>query len=291
MPPVPPSSLLYRLLSGTSNFTLNGQAPRNESPVSSADLTQLMARFKEAAITAEGHQVDYLALAKDLETVRQDFYAGLRSLDPDSLTRRDQGLAFWINLYNILVLDAVLAFQVTKSVIGITRGLLRFFEKAAYQVGDHRFSANDIENGILRLNRGHFLSRKTQFPDDDPRLAWVLRPMDVRIHFALHCASRSCPPIRVYEESQLPAQLDLATRAFVDTETQTDPASNILEVSTIFDWYKVDFTDVGSAAGFVLRYLDEADPRHKWLQSHLTQVKIRYRKYDWGLNSASTVPS
>ncbi len=231
--------------------------------------------------------MDYQALATTLPTQRRHFYAGLKALDPDCLAQPSPNLAFWINLYNVLILDAVLTFQVTRSVIGLSQGLLRFFEKAAYVIGNQRLSANDIEHGVLRQNRGHFLSRRVQFADDDPRRAWVMHPMDPRIHFALHCASRSCPPIRVYECTHLSDQLDLATRAFVQAETHVDPVRRTLEVSTLFKWYRVDFADTGGVVPFALSYLDATDPRRLWLQDHRTDVRIRYRKYNWDLNAAS----
>lgn len=280
--------MLYRLLSGSPDFTLNGQVPPVTGSLAPADLTQLMDDFTQVAVTAGGHQVNYTALEDHLQATRQDFYAGLRALDLAALVHRDQSLAFWINLYNILVLDAVLTFKVTRSVIGLSQGLLRFFAKAAYMVGKQRFSADDIENGVLRQNRGHFLARKAQFPAGDPRLAWVLRPMDVRIHFALHCASQSCPPLRVYEGSRLSDQLDLATQAFVDAETYADVVNGTLELSTIFHWYQVDFDAKGGAAKFVLGHLGASDPRHIWLQDHLEDVQIRFRQYNWGLNAART---
>ncbi len=103
-----------------------------------------------------------------------------------------------------------------------------------------------------------------------PRRAHVLHPMDVRIYFVLHCASRSCPPIRVYEPARLAAQLELATRAFVDAETQVDPAARTLAVLVLFKWYRDDFAAAGGVVPFVSRHLDEADPRRVWLQEHGT---------------------
>lgn len=136
----------------------------------------------------------------------------LRAFDPSVLPDRNARLAFWINLYNALVLDAVIALGVQRSIMEKRAGMT-FLRQAAYIVGGQRMSCDDIEHGILRANRGHPFYPGRQFHSSDPRLKWVIEPFDARVHFALNCASRSCPPIRVYTPEKLDSQLDLATRS------------------------------------------------------------------------------
>ena len=136
----------------------------------------------------------------------------LRGFDPASLSTRQEKMAFWINLYNALVLDAVIHLGVQRSVTEGRLGILAFFQQAAYIVGGHRVSADDIEHGILRSNKGHPYLPGAHFAQDDPRQKWVISPLDVRIHFALNCASRSCPPIQTYSADQLEPQLELAEK-------------------------------------------------------------------------------
>lgn len=273
-----------RLLSGSFATSLNDGA-RAAAPAADLRLAELMGELKRAAITQAGQIVDYAALDRALAPIRAELYAGLTAFDPAALPDRAHRLAFWINLYNVLILDAVLAFRVRKSVVGVTRGFMRFFEKAAYQVGGLRCSANDIEHGVLRANRGHPYGRRAQFAAADPRCAWVVAPLETRIHFALNCASRSCPPMRVYAAADLAAQLDLATRAFVTADAEVDGQASTLSVSALFKWYRGDFQAAGGVIPFIVRHLPETDARRGLLARTETAWRLRYRKYDWGLNA------
>lgn len=186
--------------------------------------------------------------------------------------------AWWINLYNGLIIHAVIAFDIRRSVWE-DRG---FFRRAAYIVAGHRMSADDIEHGVLRGNRPHPLLRLRQFAPGDLRLRWSL-PLDSRVHFALVCASRSCPPVGLYTTSALEAQLDLAVLAFITGGgVRTDPRTRTVFLSKIFQWYQADFGGRAGVRAFIARYADEQtralllDPR----------VNVRYLPYDWTLNAA-----
>jgi len=276
-------SLLSWVLSGTSSFCLNdGTAPG--APVGPDDLTDLMAHLHPADTALPAREIDYPAVAAKLDPARERLYAGLQAFDPLDLVAPEQALAFWINLYNVLIQDAVLTFQVRKSVVGATRGFLRFFEKAAYRIGGQRYSANDIEHGLLRANQGHPYGKSGQFAAGDVRRRMVLTPMEPRIHFALNCASRSCPPIRVYAPDHLEAQLDLATRSFVDAETEIQTEPPRLTLSTIFKWYAQDFEAGGGVVPFVVVHLSASDPRRAFLQAAGDHVRLQYRPYRWDLN-------
>jgi uncharacterized protein DUF547 len=211
--------------------------------------------------------------------------ASLRTLDVTTLSSREARLAFWINVYNALVIDAVIAFRVRRSVTEGRLGVLAFFRRAAYAVGGHRLSCDDIEYGILRGNRGHPFIPGPHFGPTDPRLALVLRPPDARVHFALHCASRSCPPIRAYEAEQIDHQLDLAARGFVAADVEIDPSRAIVHLSRLFQWFASDF---GGRAGLLrtLRQYLPDDNRRQWLHAHEGRARLAYRPYDWGLNAA-----
>jgi hypothetical protein len=136
---------------------------------------------------------------------------------------------------------------------------INFLRQAAYTVGGQRMSCDDIEHGILRVNRGHPFFAGKQFGPSDPRLKWVIKPFDKRIHFALNCASRSCPPIRVYTPEKLDAQLDLATRSYLGTDVQVRPSENKLFLSSIFKWFARDFEGHDGIIDFILSYLPEKE--------------------------------
>jgi hypothetical protein len=186
-------------------------------------------------------------------------------------------IAFWINLYNALILDAVISYRVS----GSLRARFSLFRRAAYDVAGHRFSAEDIEHGVLRGNARHPFLPLRQFWKRDPRNAFVMDPPDPRIHFALNCAARSCPPLAFYRRADINAQLDLATANFLNAGgTRYEPGSNTLWVSKILDWYEGDFGGEDGVLGFVRDYLEDEDARRA-IQSG--DIQVRYMAYDWTL--------
>jgi hypothetical protein len=249
-----------------------------------ADLKRALDRIKASAVDETGAQVDYALLRAS--AAYQEFRAmcspRLRTFDPAGITCEEQ-VAFWINLYNALVIDAVITFDIQRSVGEGRFRLLAFFRRAAYIVGGKRVSLDDIEHGILRANRGHPFLPGAHYTSKDPRLAWVL-PLDPRVHFALNCASQSCPPFQVYRAEDLDEQLEMAACNFVNEQVLLKPGTQILVVSSIFRWFKDDF---GGQAGIISFLIDHLpfDGRRAWLSKNKDVIKLRYEPYDWNLNS------
>src|SRR5439155_27248347 len=108
------------------------------------------ARLKAAAVTDDGGRVDYAALkGHPAYEAYRAVASELAGFDPCTLTTRTEQLAFWINLFNGLAIDAVIAFGLRGSI----RESPGFFRRAAYRIGRERYSAEQIEHGILRDNR------------------------------------------------------------------------------------------------------------------------------------------
>lgn len=282
--------LLNRLL-GTSPHEVLNAAPAAGNPGRgeevAADLKRAINAFKVLAFDEAGTHVDYAGL-RDSEAYsryRTSCAPLLCDLDLATLTTREEQLAFWINLYNALVIDAVIAFGVRQSVTEGRWGLLRFFRRAAYIVGGHRFSLDDIEHGILRGNRGHMLVPGPQFAPSDPHRRWVVRPPDPRVHFALNCASRSCPPIGVYGAEQIDTQLDLAAQNFIANDVAVDEERSEVQLSSIFRWYAGDFEGRGGVIDCLVRHLPADEARRQWIAAHKGEARLRYRAYDWSLNT------
>lgn len=251
-----------------------------------ADLKRAMNRLKAQAISEDGAHVDYARLRESdaYAVYRRAWAPRLRGFDPARLATRDAKLAFWINLYNALVMDSVIAFGVQRSVTEGRLGLLTFFRRAAYVVGGECMSCEDIEHGILRANAGSLFFPGPQFASGDRRRAWVIEPLDPRIHFALNCASRSCPPIGVYDATKLDQQLDVAARSFVDASVAVDQARATLSLSSIFKWYARDFGGRAGVIDFLIAHLPD-DERRAWLGAHRSSAKLVHQKYDWQLNA------
>ncbi len=172
-------------------------------------LKMAMNRWKADGLNVDTGRVDYERLARS--RVIDDFRpltAALRKFDPAQLSTDDQRKSFWINICNVLLIHGVTAYGARTSLWDI-RGA---FERIAYVIGGCRYSLDDIEHGILRGNKAHFLIPGPRFARDDPRRQHAMRQVDPRIHFALVCGASSCPPIAVYQPDKLDALLDLAAK-------------------------------------------------------------------------------
>jgi hypothetical protein len=232
-----------------------------------------------------GYQVDYSQIAQSdpYSIFKQEIAPQLNYLGLDILEDRSEKLSFWINIYNLLTLDAVVSFQVQKSVTEGFLGIFQFFRKAAYFIAGQRYSLEAIEHGILRANNGHPYLPGPQFRSNDKRKSQIIFPIENRIHFALNCASKSCPPISIYESGKLEHQLDLATRNFVDQETTLSSTGNSITTSRIFNWYSRDFGGKVGIRNFLINHLPANDPRQMFLEGSENR-KIRFSKYKWALN-------
>ncbi len=250
-----------------------------------ADLRATMQQFMAQGMGNNGASVDYAAIAQSAayQRFRNESTPRLQYFDPGRLHTLSARLAFWLNLYNVLTLDAVIALGVRRSVTEGPLGML-FFRRAAYRIAGQRVSLEDIEHGILRGNRGHPFLPGPHFRADDPRMAWVITKVDPRLHFALNCASRSCPPIRAYDAELVTAQLDQATRSFVHGNVRTAPEQGRVWLSPIFKWFRADFGDNEAVLDFVIQHLPRMDARRRWLETRRQQVRIVYDSYDWSLN-------
>jgi Protein of unknown function, DUF547 len=171
-------------------------------------------------------------------------------------------LAFWINAYNAFAIQEVLARYPIDSVRPTFVGIPErsFFTDAKHGVGGKNYSLDQIENDVLRTLG------------------------EPRIHFAIVCASFSCPKLRseAYDPRRLNGQLDEQAIAFINdpTRNQFDAANGSAKLSKIFDWFKGDFEAVGGVASYLAKFA-EGDAKTV-LQNG--QVSISFLPYDWRLN-------
>ena len=195
-----------------------------------------------------------------------------------SLSRNDQR-AFWINVYNVLVIHAT-------AVKGWPSSPLQrksFFSETSYHVSGHDISLDGIEHGVLRGNSpppALLLPAGRSFTNTDPRRFWAL-PLDPRIHFALNCGARSCPPIRVYSGENIEEELTAVAEAFLEGELKVKEGQGkegvTVVTSKLLQWYSGDFgaTDVEKLQ-WLLPYL--APKVREQLKG---KVSFEYRDYDW----------
>jgi len=226
-------------------------------------------------------RIDYAAMKASSEYTRYlEIAARLQAFDPALLSTSSQKKAFWINLYNTIVVHGVVELGIVSSV----REVPHFFADIAYQVGKFTFTADEIEHGILRANARPPYNPFHMFKKNDPRSILSLQDIDPRIHFALVCGSRSCPPIRFYEADHMDEQLDSAAGNFINSsEVIILPEQNKIFLSQIFDWYKKDFGGRDNIFDYLLKYLNE-DKESEYLRQNIDRIKIEYLFYDWNLN-------
>ncbi|WP_218080792.1 DUF547 domain-containing protein [Anthocerotibacter panamensis] len=205
-------------------------------------------------------RVDYARWKAQDATTLKDQINSFKDLDPETLPNRAAKLAFWINAYNAFALESVLERYPIETVRpGSFIPDLSFFKTARHEVHGHSYSLDEIENEVLR---GQF--------------------KEPRIHFAIVCASRSCPRLRnrAYTADQLDSQLDEAARQFINDpkKNQYDNARGTVKLSKIFYWFRDDFG--GSVSEFLKKYAESE--ALKALDNR--RLKISYLDYDWGLN-------
>ncbi len=248
-------------------------------PVVAAQLLDRAREAKAAAVgevrNEQGSEEARGAMLSDLSRLA----ATLQRLDPRlQLADRPVALAFWINVYNALVIHGALRAGVRRSL----KEAPGFFRHTAYRIGGRVYSLDDIEHGILRQNRGHpARGLLPQWMPWNDRCADVIRPMDTRIHFALNCGAASCPPIRHYAAADIDAQLEMAARAFMaGGGVRIDAETGQVRLSRIFLWFWRDFgRGRRRQLRFALRYVD-ADARTS-IEAAAHRRGIAYDAYDW----------
>ena len=253
--------------------------------VSSGELAGALMRsikaLRDAFYDTSRGLVDYHRLRKSDEYERyRSLTSGLRDFDLQRLVGRRHKLAFWVNLYNTIVVDGIVSLAIKRSI----RESPDFFGRLKYAIGGHLFSADDIEHGILRGNARPWFHVLRQFGPRDPRKAWILQPLDPRIHFALVCGSRSCAPIEYYDAATIYDQLEAAARSFVNSsEAVVLPEKGKVLLSEIFHWYEADFGGKRGVLDFLYDYLVDEGAR-QFIRDKAETLRFEYIYYDWNLN-------
>ena len=195
--------------------------------------------------------------------------------------------AFVINLYNMLIKYAQVKVGVPLS--NLSRASFFFGVKA--NVGGEIFSFQDLENGILRANAKPPYVLKKVFPQGDKRLRLVVEKVDPRIHFALNCGARSCPPVKKFTSTDLNEELRIVALAFCEQDVAVDESSNSMLCSTIFKWYLPDFApSVSELPKALMKFLNPKGEKFELLQKMVKKgsIKVKFREYDWGSNVTET---
>lgn len=158
-------------------------------------------------------------------------------------------LAYWINAYNAFTIKRILDNYPLNSIMNLDGG--KTWDVKWIKLGDKTYSLNMIEHEIIR----------PQFND-------------ARIHFAVNCAAKSCPPLfnKAYTEENVDRYLEQRTTVFINNLNYNTINTHSLKLSRIFDWYGEDF-------GNLISYLN------KFSKTTIAKdAKVKFKEYDWSLN-------
>ena len=184
--------------------------------------------------------------------------------------------AFLINLYNAAMMQKILQrYPDIDSVWDFGRIFNHPFKDRFVELFGERMSLDDIEHGRLR---------------GDPAL------FDPRVHFAVNCASKGCPPLRptAFDGASIDTALDEQASIFLSDQTKNgmNPTTNRLILSPIFDWYAEDFGEPGleGQLAYLSRYADSLGLEDDAVRAlNEGSIKIEWSDYDWALNDVTSV--
>lgn len=212
----------------------------------------------KANVSAEG-RVNYKGFIE--EKVKLDAYLkNISENAPDRKTwSKDEQLAYWINAYNAFTVKLIVDNYPVESIKDLGPAVKIPLVKDVwhykfFKIGGQESSLDEIEHSILRK----------EF--EEPR-----------IHFAINCASVSCPPLlnEAFEASTIDAQLDKMANRFINDSSRNKITPGAVQLSSIFSWFKGDFTKNSSLIDFLNKYSKtKINPN----------AKISFLDYDWNLN-------
>lgn len=187
----------------------------------------------------------------------------------DHLNTENKAKAFWINSYNTFV----------QYLLTVNPGLFddrnSFFKNELITLAGKRLSLDDIEHGIIRRSKNKYsMGYLGKISVSEFEKKFRLEKVDYRIHFALNCGAKSCPPLALYKAGKLDDQLSKSTSLYLKDVAKYDAPENVVFAPALCSWFKADF---GGEAG-VLKMMKDFDivPKDK-------DPDVEYLEYDWTL--------
>ncbi len=197
--------------------------------------------------------VNYKAFKQD-EAKLNTYISYLEKTTPSSSWSHNKQKAFWINAYNAYTIKKILEKYPLKSITDIKEGGKTAWKIPFVKVGGKTYTLDHIEHQILRK-----------------------KLFDPRIHVGVNCASGSCPKLgnMAFTEKNIDSSLDKLMKDFVNDPTRNKLSEKKLQISSIFQWFKEDFTKNGSVVQYIKKYTDTPIK---------DKARISYLTYDWSLN-------
>jgi hypothetical protein len=251
--------------------------------VAANDYEASLSTVLKAAVDADG-SVDYDLLRRDsqLSLVFRQVLKAVEDYD-DALVSDQQKLAFWINAYNVQMLQSVIEHPETQSVLD--EGMADYFFKTKFRTARRDVSLDEIEHAILRADQ------KTEGLD-----GLSVEKLDPRIHVGLNCAAVSCPALQreAFVPERIEQQLDRAMKQFANAPRHFRIDGSRVIISSLLDWFADDWDSVEAAGDYLLRFMDSTRPWYVDLQKYLRGTSAEELKkrpetrfeYDWTINAS-----
>ncbi|QNM85561.1 DUF547 domain-containing protein [Polaribacter pectinis] len=197
--------------------------------------------------------VDYKSFKEDKAKL-DSYISYLEKTSLDNSWSENKQKAFWINAYNAYTIKKILENFPLKSIMDIKEKGKTAWKIPFAKVGGKTYTLDHIEHEILRKNL-----------------------FDPRIHVGVNCASGSCPKLlnMAFTEENVDASLEKLMKEFVNDSSRNKISNKKVQISSIFDWFKEDFTKNGSVIDYLNKYSDTEIKKN---------ARTSYLKYDWSLN-------
>jgi hypothetical protein len=192
-----------------------------------------------------------------------------------ALDTEEKAKAFWLNIYNTFVQ------YLLKKDPDLFKDRDDFFKTGHITIAGKKLSLDDIEHGIIRHSRNKYsLGYFASFFVSDFEEKFRLESIDYRIHFALNCGAKSCPPVALYDGDNIEAQLEKSTGLYVRSFAKYNSRENIVSVPALCLWFKADFGGEPGVIRIMRKYNivpAEKDP------------EVEYLPYDWTLRLSNYI--
>jgi hypothetical protein len=186
----------------------------------------------------------------------------------NELESDQQKIAFWVNVYN-----AFIQISLTENP-SLYKDKGTFFSEERIKIGGEILSFDDIEHGIIRkskikLSLGYL--RKWFVSKWERKLR--VDNIDWRIHFALNCGAKSCPPVAIYSAKNLNTEFDFMTKEYLKEQTTYNKETKIAKSVALMSWFRGDFGGKSGVKKILFEYKITPDkPKN-----------LDFKSYDWTL--------
>jgi hypothetical protein len=187
----------------------------------------------------------------------------------NQLDTENKAKAFWINLYNTFVQ------YLLKKEPELFQDRGKFFTTEHITIARKKLSLEDIEHGLIRRSRNKYsMGYLGSFFVSDFEKKFRLEAIDYRIHFALNCGAKSCPPVAFYTEAEIDSQLDKSTGNYLTKFARYKARENVIWAPAVCSWFRADFGDEEGIIKMMRKY--KVIPENK-------TPDVEYLSYDWTL--------